>query len=275
MKGLGQSSSQEAGAGAPASDPGSERPAWTVLVPAYNEAANLASTVATVRTVLDRLGVTHEVLIVDDGSVDGTGQIAEQLAAHDPQVRVAHHATNQGIGAGFASGLRLARGRRLILVPADLAIEPDDLAKYAAASHQADIVVGVSGHRPDYGRLRRAVSRLNVWLIQRLFGLPFRQFNYISLYDVDLLRRVGVRYWHSAFFYAEVLVRSRDLGARLTEVEVGYRPRASGRATGARAGLVLRTGWDMLHFWFLRHLGFRTVAAASSEKRPCPRHENG
>ncbi len=229
-----------------------EQPEWTVLVPACNEAAAIADTVRDVRQALDELGVSHEVLIVDDGSRDGTGAIADRLAAADPQVRVVHHPSNLGIGSGFATGVRHAHGQWLILIPADLAIDLGDLALYRRASREADIVVGVRSDRRDYSAYRQLVSRLNILLVQRLFRLPLRQFNYISLYRLAVLRRLPIRYHSSAFFFAEVLIRARDAGYRLAEVDVRYVPRRSGRATGARLGLVLRTGRDMLHFWLAR-----------------------
>jgi hypothetical protein len=75
-----------------------------------------------------------------------------------------------------------------------------------------------------------------------------RQYNYISMYRVAVLRAADVHYWHSAFFFAEILIKAKALGARPVEVEIGYVPRSSGRATGARLNLIARTTRDMLLF---------------------------
>jgi glycosyltransferase involved in cell wall biosynthesis len=228
-------------------------PELTVLMPAYNEAGALAASVSAVRAALDALGVVAEVLVVDDASVDGTGAVAEALAAADPGVRVVHHPANRGIGGGFVTGVAEAAGRWMILIPADLAMDLGELPKYlAAASAGADIVVGVRSDRRDYSPFRRLVSWLNIRSIQLLFGLDLRQFNYISLYRVAVLRALDITYWHSAFFFAEVLIKARDRGCRLVEVDVRYVPRASGRATGANRRLIADTGRDMLRYWWLR-----------------------
>jgi hypothetical protein len=137
----------------------------------------------------------------------------------------------------------------MILVPADLAIDLDELSLYLDAARDADLVVGVCLERSDYSLVRRLVSRANVRAIATLFRMEQRQFNYISMYRVALLRRIAVEYWGSAFFFAEVIIKAKRLGARIVEVETRYVPRASGEATGANPRLIARTACDMLHYW--------------------------
>jgi glycosyltransferase involved in cell wall biosynthesis len=160
---------------------------------------------------------------------------------------------NRGIGGGFRTGVAEAGGEHMILIPADLALDLAELEKYLHAAQEADVVVGVCEVRGDYTPYRLLVSWLNIRAIQLLFHMPLRQFNYVSLYRLDWLRCIEIEYWQSAFFFAEVLIKLRDLGARLVEVDVGYAPRAGGRATGARPGFILRTAGDMLHCWGRRY----------------------
>ncbi len=225
------------------------RPFLSVLIPAYNEEAGLTDCVERVLTKLDELDIEAEVLIVNDGSRDRTGEIANELAAKHRQVRALHHRINQGIGAGFVTGVAHARGEWLILIPADLALDLDELYKYLNAAREADIVVGIRSDRSDYTPFRRLVSWTNIRLIQTLFGMKQRQFNYISMYRLDALREIEIQHWRSAFFFAEVLIKAQALGRRLVEVEIRYVPRTSGRATGAKPGLIARTVWDMWRFW--------------------------
>lgn len=224
----------------------------TVLVPAFNEEAGLESSVTLLRTQLAQLGISFEILIVNDASRDRTGEIADELARCFPEVRVVHHPTNRGIGGGFLTGVAEARGEWLILIPADLAMDLAELSKYLRAAEDADVVVGIRSDRSDYSGWRLLVSWLNIRLIQLLFAMPQRQFNYISMYRLSVLRQMRIEYWRSAFFHAETLIKARDLGYRLVEVEVHYVPRASGRATGAKPGLILRTLRDMGLFWLRR-----------------------
>ncbi len=221
----------------------------TILIPAYNEEDGLTPCVELMLGQLDALGVAGEILIVDDCSRDHTGAIADELAARDARVRVCHHTVNRNIGGGFLTGVEQARGEWMILIPVDLGLEPAELRRYLAATPSADIVVGVSTERGDYTGFRRLVSWVNIHLIQLLFRLPLRQFNFVSLYRVEVLRCIKIEYWRSAFFFAEILIKARALTYRLVEVEIQYRPRATGRATGANRKLIARTVRDMLQFW--------------------------
>ncbi len=218
-------------------------------MPAYNEEAGLAHSVRQVLAKLDDLRVDAELLIVDDGSRDGTGDIADELAAGNERVRAVHHPVNRGIGAGFVTGVVQACGEWLILIPADLALDLDELPKYLEAAPAADIVVGIRSDRSDYTLFRRLVSWVNIRLIQTLFGMRQRQFNYVSMYRLDVLREIDIEYWRSAFFFAEIMIKAKALGRRLVEVEIRYVPRTTGRATGANLGLITRTVWDMFRFW--------------------------
>lgn len=224
-------------------------PFLTVFVPAYNEAGNLPRCVQAVLSQMDLLGVSTELLIVDDCSRDGTGLLADQLAAQEERLRVFHHRANLGIGGGFKTALRHAGGEWLILIPADLAIEPSELRRYIEVAPQADVVVGLRSDLNDYNLVRKLVHELNIFLLRSLFGVPLRQFQYISMYRMEVLRSLEVEYWRSAFFLAEILIKARALGYRLVEVEVLYAPRLTGKPTGAKLKLVFLTLWDLFRFW--------------------------
>jgi glycosyltransferase involved in cell wall biosynthesis len=225
------------------------KPFLTVFVPAYNEAGNLPGCVEAVLAQMDALGVEVEILIVDDASRDETGALADQLAAQEGRVRAVHHPTNLGIGGAFMTAVQQAYGEWLILIPADLAIEPSELPRYLLAAPQADVVVGLRSDLSDYNLARKLVHEANIFLVRHLFQMPLRQFQYISMYRMDVLRSLTIEYWRSAFFLAEILIKARALGCRLVEVEVLYAPRITGRATGAKLKLVFLTLWDLFRFW--------------------------
>jgi len=225
------------------------KPFLTVFIPAYNEGGNLSRCVQAVLSQMNLLGVPVEILIVDDGSRDQTGALADQLAAQEQRVRVVHHPANLGIGGAFKTSLQHATGEWLILIPADLALEPSDLRRYIEAAPQADVVVGLRSDLSDYNFARRLIHETNIFLVRRLFGTPLRQFQYISMYRMQVLRSLEVEYWRSAFFLAEILIKARALDFRLVEVEVLYAPRLAGRATGAKLRLVFLTLWDLFRFW--------------------------
>ncbi len=229
----------------------------TVGMPAYNEAVNLPRNVPRLLAKLTELGVAFELVIVDDCSRDQTLEAAEGLAAQDARVRVLRHAVNGGIGRGFVTAAQAARGEFFILIPADLALDLDELPKYFEAARSADVVVGRRSDRSDYTAFRKVVSFANIFLIRTLFGLPQRQFNYISMYRTHLLQGMTLRYTGSAFFFAEVVIKARDRGARVVEVDIAYVPRAGGAQTGANPRLIARTVRDLLHYRIARWLGAR------------------
>ncbi len=246
------------------------KPFLTVFIPAYNEEACLQHSVEAVLTEMDKMGVPVEILIVDDNSQDRTGQIAEDLSARIACVRVIHHPHNRGIGGAFVTAVGKAQGEWMILIPADLALEPGELHRYIQATAQADVVVGLRSNRCDYTLARRIISWTNICLIQVLFRMKERQFQYISMYRLDVLHQIQIEYWRSAFFLAEILIKAKALGCRLVQVEILYTPRLTGRPTGAKLVLVMRTVFDIFNFW-LRWVRMGKAIArpeASAEPRP-------
>jgi glycosyltransferase involved in cell wall biosynthesis len=226
-----------------------QSPFLSVVMPAYNEQHNLAANPSLLMDKLEALGVTFELLIVDDGSSDATPDIAAALAARDGRVRVLYHSKNCGIGQALYTGFEHARGTFTIFIPADLAMDLDELPKYLDAAQDTDIVVGLRSDRHDSVLSRKIVSMINIGLLQLLFRMPIHQFQYICLYRTRLLHDIELEYRHSAFIQAEVLIKARDMGYRLTEVTVGYIPRTGGVARGAKPILVIKSVRDILTFW--------------------------
>jgi glycosyltransferase involved in cell wall biosynthesis len=224
-------------------------PFVTVFTPAFNEEENLPHCAEVVLGKMDGLGVTAEILIVDDGSTDDTARIAKEISKNNPRVRLVRHARNQGIGAAFLTAIDHARGQWLIFIPADLPLDPSEISSYIAAAPGADIVVGLRSDRSDYTILRKVISYTNIFLIRRLFGMKLSQYQYVSMYRMEVLRGMKITRTKSAFFLAEILIRARDQGRRLAEVPIHYAPRLSGKPTGAKFLLVIRTVCDLFLFW--------------------------
>jgi len=220
--------------------------------PAHNEEANLAGLVEEALATLPGLAVTFEIIVVNDGSRDGTAAIADELAAANPDVvRAVHHPTNLGYGSALRSGLGAARYELVAFTDGDRQFQVADLGRLAerlAATDAPDVVVGFRIKRADplirtiYARVYRLANRV-------LFGL--------RVTDVDcackLFRREaldGLRVESGgAFFSAELLIKLRAAGRSVAEVGVPHYPRTAGSATGAKPSVVLRAVKD---FWLLR-----------------------
>jgi glycosyltransferase involved in cell wall biosynthesis len=224
--------------------------------PAHNEAQNIEPLVEEALRELPRLAERFEIICVDDGSRDGTGAIADRLAAEHPDVvRVVHHPVNRGYGAALRSGFGAARyplvcvtdGDRQFRI-ADLGLLLGRMAQPVAPGSGADaprpdVVVGYRIKRADPA-IRLAYARTYRACLRLFFGLRLR--------DVDcackLFRREsleGIRLASGgAFLSAELLIKLRATHRSVVEVGVPHHPRPAGRASGADPRVVLRAVRD-------------------------------
>src|SRR5436190_4063695 len=153
---------------------------WLVL-PTYNEAENLERLVHAVQPVLAQASPSgHRILVVDDDSPDGTGQLAEVLSARDRTIEVLHRAVREGLGPAYLAGFHhaLQRGAgRVIQMDADFSHDPQDVATLLAVSDAgADLVLGSryvpgGGVTQDWSPVRRAISQAGCWYARTLLGV--------------------------------------------------------------------------------------------------------
>jgi dolichol-phosphate mannosyltransferase len=208
--------------------------AWLVL-PTYNEAANIAAIVEAARA---NLPADAHILIVDDNSPDGTGAIADRLAAADPAVEVLHRAAKEGLGPAYIAGFRraLAAGADLVLqMDSDFSHDPADLPRLLAAAESADLVIGSryvpGGGVVEWGPLRRAISRGGSLYAHLVLGLGvhdltggFKCFRRKTLEAIALDAVAAKGY----AFQIEMTYRAIQSGAKVREVPIVFRDRQAG-----------------------------------------------
>jgi glycosyltransferase involved in cell wall biosynthesis len=213
----------------------------TIAMPAFDEAPNLARVAAEACTALSSTGHDGELLIVDDGSTDGTGGIADDLAKRDSRIRVIHHPTNRGFSGAMTTSLRAARGEWVFLVPADGQADMNDLSRFLAARAEADIVVGVRAHRAERAG-RVLLSRAFHVIAKTAFPLPLAEFSSLFLFRRALIDGMPIRSRASgASFLPEVLFRAHSRHARFVQLIIEPRARLGGQAKGARLSVALQT----------------------------------
>ncbi len=230
--------------------------ALSYFFPAHDEAANIEALVAEALDELGKLAQRFEIIAVDDGSTDGTGEIADRLAsAHSGVVRVVHHPANLGYGAAVRSGLAAARYPLVCFTDGDRQFRVADLGRLTArldepgpTGRRPDVVVGYRIRRADpavrlaYARVYRATLRL-------FFGLRVRDPDCAcKLFRRETLEGVRVESG-GAFLSAELLIKIGERGGVIVEEGVPHYPRTAGKASGADPRVVLRAVKD---FWSLR-----------------------
>jgi len=227
-------------------------PHLSYFFPAHNEEANLRGLVDEALETLPAIAESFEIVIVDDGSRDATGTIADELAAAHPDVvRAVHHPTNLGYGSALLSGFRASRHEFVAFTDGDRQFRVADLARLTerlAEPDQPDAVVGYRIKRADplvrtlYARAYRVANL--VW-----FGLRIRDVDCAcKLFRREALAGIAIESG-GAFFSAELLIKLRAAGRTLVEVGVPHHPRTAGSPTGAKPSVVLRAIRD---FWRLR-----------------------
>lgn len=207
-----------------------------VVIPTYNEAENIVWIVTRVRRVLPQA----DVLVVDDGSPDGTGRIADELAAADPQVRVVHRNVKEGLGAAYLHGFRVALERGYDVIgemDADGSHQPEQLPRLLAALEDADLVLGSrwvpGGSVVNWPWARQALSRGGNLYTRLLLGIPvrdatggFRLFRRTTLEKIDLASVRSVGYC----FQADLAWRTVEAGLRVREVPIQFVERTRGES---------------------------------------------
>jgi dolichol-phosphate mannosyltransferase len=231
------------------------RPDTWLIVPTYNEAENLEPFV---RTVLPRLASAaneHRVLIVDDSSPDGTGGIADRLAAELDSVEVLHRHEKAGLGPAYAAGFEraLAEGAELVMqMDADFSHDPEHVPALIAAAGDADLVLGsryvAGGGVTDWGLTRRLLSRGGSWYARTILGAPVRDLTGgFKCFRRELLERLSPASFQTAGFGFQIEVTHRALqaGARVREVPIVFRDRQVG-ASKMSSTIVLEAMWKVL-----------------------------
>ena len=211
----------------------------SVFLPAHNEEGNIGRVVGGFSAELPAVADSYEIIVVDDGSRDRTGEIADRMAAADAHVRVVHHPVNLGYGGAVISGIKAATKPYVLLCDGDGQFDPADIRQFAERIKDYDVVVGWRTRRADH-LMRRINGKVWTVFMRTLFGL--------NVTDIDcgfkLFRREAVEgielHSHGAMITTELLANLAGRGARICEVEVTHLPRLTGEQSGNSPWVILR-----------------------------------
>jgi dolichol-phosphate mannosyltransferase len=223
-------------------------PVW-LIIPTYNEASNVE---AIVTAALGHLPADGHVLVVDDSSPDGTGEVADRVAAANGRVSVLHRPRKEGLGPAYVDGFRtaLASGAEIVCqMDADFSHDPADLPRLLEALAGADLALGSryaeTGRVEEWGPVRRAISRSGSAYARAALGVDVRDLTggfkafrreVLEAIDLDDLASLGYA------FQVETTFRAIRRGFRVVEVPITFRDRRVGQSKMSR-GIVLEAAW--------------------------------
>lgn len=236
------------------------------IIPLYHDRDHLETIVTKSRSFLQALQAPFEMILVNDGSTDDTGERAEALRQRYPEIRVVHHETNQGYGAAIARGFQTARARRFCgYTDGDAQYDPADFLDACRDVMGRRVPIAVIGYktRRQDGRWRRFQSRCYNTLTAKLCGVSARDINCsLKFLPVTALSSAPLRS-ASAFIDAEILLRLRYRCVQCRQVPVRHFARGGGKTSvdkgfGARPKVIWHTLKDMAYYLLRRRafLGF-------------------
>jgi len=226
----------------------------SLFLPCYNEEANLKNTVNKTLPILTKIAQKWELIIVDDGSKDKTGQIAQKLQKKYPQnIKIVTHSPNRGYGASFKSGFYTARYDWITFIDADGQFDFYDIKGLLAVQKKtnADLVIGYYLGRkvPIFRIWGSKLWQLGIFI---LFGLKVRDidcgFKLVRKKVIDTIPELVAE--RGPFISSEFLIKAKKAGFKIVESGVHHYPRTAGEATGAKLNVVLGAFKDLFRLWF-------------------------
>ncbi len=219
----------------------------SLVIPVYNEEENLRPLWTAIREALHPLGLPYEVVLVDDGSTDGTPDIARQIQAQDPRWTIVALRRNFGQTAALSAGFHHARGEVVVTLDGDLQNDPADIPALLELTKEFDLVSGWRADRTDPLLSRRLPSRIANWLISVVTGVKLRDYGCtLKAYRREVVRNLHL-YGEMHRFIPAV---ASWMGVSVSEVAVRHHPRQMGRSKVGRSR-IFRVLLDLLTIKFL------------------------
>ena len=221
----------------------------SVILPAFNEGAAVTEAVERHVDRLSKLGITYEIVIVNDGSHDNTQQIAEDAAERYDRVRVLTNPTNRGQVASILRGFAESQGRVVMHNGMDMPFDPGDIELvWKGICQGADVVVVERRNREAYGWFRKVTSWCNITLVKLLFKSPFVDHNFVQAYGRQVIDSIAVESAGVSTVTTELILKALRLGYQVRSLKADYQPRRRGQST-ITGKKILRTVMELLKLY--------------------------
>lgn len=220
------------------------------VYPMFNEKDNIETAVRESLLIGPRLAREVEIVIVNDASTDGSGEIADCLSREHPEVRVIHHEQNRRLGGALKTGFAAAWKDWILYIDSDLPVDLNEALAAVPMTANADMVIGWRRTRAESLR-REVISKGYNLMIRGIFNLHVRDVNFAfklfkrSFYEKSRLTSEG------SFIDAELLLEMRRAGARIAEIGMNYYPRVAGVSTLSSNAVIFKTLAEMFRYRLL------------------------
>jgi len=226
-----------------------KRPSITIAIPAYNEEENIEFIVKNTLKTLPKYFKDYEVVVVDDGSSDKTGKIADRLSKKNKHLKVIHQ-PNGGYSQAMLTGIKAATKEFVAYMPADGQFLVDDMRHCFEIMKESDLVLGYRGGRSDYATRRIFFSYGYLLLLLILFDIKYMDVGWVNIWRTKKVQKLKLTAVGGIFILTEILIRFKNLGLKIAEAPSYYHPRIKGEVKNAKMKVVLKTFLNALKLWW-------------------------
>lgn len=232
-----------------------ERESISVVMPAYNEIDNIEKVIHQVLKELEKITKDYEVVVVDDGSDDGTGELVDKISSKNRKVRVVHHPKNKGFTGAILSCYKSAKKHLIFLAPADGEFDFSELRNFVDEIKGYDVAVG---YRIDNTRsfVRKINSKAFHFLCNILFDIKLREISAVIMWRKPVLSTLSINSSEgSAMIEPEIISQALKKGYKFKEVPFHYLARKAGKSKGTNLKMIVKTLIEMFKFWWKQKFG--------------------
>ena len=220
----------------------------TIIIPALNEAGTLNKVAVNLVEFLEKTDLDYEIIIIDDGSTDGTGEIADRLASQNPLIKTIHNGKNMGFGYAVKKGIDNASKEWATIVTADDEVEIEDIKLFLPYAEKSDIVVGYIKNKEIRTRMRRILSWCFRTTVRILFKINLPSINGMPFYRVSKVRSLDIKS-HDFSIQAEILVKGSKKGLRIGKFGYRIKPRLSGEPKATKFRHIWNSFKSTMKLW--------------------------
>jgi undecaprenyl-phosphate 4-deoxy-4-formamido-L-arabinose transferase len=221
----------------------------SLVIPVYNERDNIISTVRRCVQALSQDFTDFELILIDDGSTDGTGAVMDDLAESDERVHVLHNNVNLNVGISVQRGIAIATKNYIVHNAVDLSLPVEDIANFMHHMKDCDLLVLERKSYSGYTLWRLITSKINRLFLRVLFGYnDMSDMNFTQIYRLNIMSKILPLAKSPAFTTPEMILRARRLGLRVKSLIADYQPCTKSKGSFGKPHDILWSMYDMLRF---------------------------